>query len=74
MNRRFSSEQMDAWLTLIGRAVNGRNIDEASECIMNLNWKDFYDICLNNNVTTFLYSAIEKSAVKNNIPFELLQE
>ena len=74
MIRRFSSEQMDAWLTLIGRAVNGRNIDEASECIMNLNWKDFYDICLNNNVTTFLYSAIEKSAVKNNIPFELLQE
>lgn len=74
MNRRFSSEQMDAWLTLIGRAVNRKGLDEASECIMDLNWKEFYDICLNNNVTTFLYSAIEKSVVKNNIPPEMLQE
>ena len=74
MNRRFSSEQMDAWLSLIGKAVNGKGIDEASECIMDINWKEFYDICLNNNVTTFLYSVIDKSDIKNTVPIEIFQE
>ena len=74
MNRRFSSEQMDAWLTLIGKAVNGRSLNEASECIKKLNWKDFYDICLKNNVASFVYSAIEKCDVKKDVPTEILQE
>ncbi len=70
MNRRFSIEQMDTWLTIIGKAVNGKKLDN----IDRINWNEFFNICLNNNVTSFVYSAINNSENRNCVPETVLEQ
>lgn len=74
MNRRFSDEKMDKWLTIIGNAVSGVSLDDISIKPDNFDWMEFFKICLNNNVTAFVYTAINNSKVKNDVSSEILQE
>ena len=74
MNRRFTNEQIDTWLTFIGKAVTGEELDNLSDRISEIDWKEFLEICAKNNVTSFVYNSIEKSTFRNDIPAELLTD
>ncbi len=74
MDRRFSNEQMDIWLTILDKAIKEEKLDDLSDSLEQFNWKEFFNICVNNNITSFVYSSIEKSDIKKEIPKEFWDE
>lgn len=74
MNRRYTYEQMDLWLKIIGKSVRGESLDGLFKDNEIVDWEEILSICTINNVSSFVFNSIEHSEIIEKISPEILED